>query len=793
MSDELKFSQLRYSLKKYEGVQFYLVSDYEHKNDFESVFEDENYTVEGVRYEDGKILYKSDADDIFNNVRILETAEYDCKIFTSCDYKIYPMPELKAVLKDENKKHYSFRVINYLGKSCIKIISNDMTYHDANKDNVIAEIKFEVVPTKIDYEEDYIKLTEDIAQKCSELLIDFASPTQLTFNQDFSKEYKTPLEKFIFIKKFCASNSIRYIFSAIKNNPDRLLQNEDEFKPLGISPISTKFFTHPFTNSKNWYDQDGNFFPEFALSTRKFDSYDTAANRFVKFAINTFISVCDEVIDCVKDVNLTYHVEASVLKQNLENILCDSFFDDIGNLVSMPVNNQVLQKREGYYQIFSAFNMLDFAMQLEWHGHKNVFEGQARNIALLYEYWLVFQMIDILKNLGGKFYTNTENSNSMFCASKENKLLISIREGKESVLSFTLPDYKLKINFYYNRTFTSKDFHNTKYEGSYSRNFRPDYTLAIFPSKYENENCAINDGAVSFVHFDAKYRIENITSLFGSEYENIFSNEKTDEVIHTYKRGDLLKMHTYNDAIRRTIGSYVLYPGTDNNSKKVFNVYDEILPGIGAFAIRPSNKNDGCKSISNFIKDILDFKSKIASRQARKEYFENMVIRSPSMNGTVHNAEYNDFYMVGFIRDDYYKFLCSEGIIPPNDCDTSFSSSKEFYFYYYAIKNDNVFIQHKDISRSKYFCAYTDFSYDITKVRLHNWKAEIITTELVSTNILTEKLKAKGFVANKNHSADYYFLATLKNATYQDNSSVQLQNDVSNIAASIHSPRVIKL
>ena len=50
-------------------------------------------------------------------------------------------------------------------------------------------------------------------------------------------------------------------------------------------------------------------------------------------------------------------------------------------------------------------------------------------------------------------------------------------------------------------------------------------------------------------------------------------------------------MHTYNDAIRRTIGSYVLYPGESNLSDgkdTIFRLYDEILPGVGAFAIKPS-------------------------------------------------------------------------------------------------------------------------------------------------------------------------------------------------------------
>ena len=47
-------------------------------------------------------------------------------------------------------------------------------------------------------------------------------------------------------------------------------------------------------------------------------------------------------------------------------------------------------------------------------------------------------------------------------------------------------------------------------------------------------------------------------------------------------------MHAYKDAIRRTGGAYILYPGTDNqNPLKGFH---EIIPGLGAFAIRPLPK-----------------------------------------------------------------------------------------------------------------------------------------------------------------------------------------------------------
>lgn len=50
-------------------------------------------------------------------------------------------------------------------------------------------------------------------------------------------------------------------------------------------------------------------------------------------------------------------------------------------------------------------------------------------------------------------------------------------------------------------------------------------------------------------------------------------------------------MHTYNDAIRMTIGSFILYPrnvDSEEINTILYRIYDEILLSIGIFAIRPS-------------------------------------------------------------------------------------------------------------------------------------------------------------------------------------------------------------
>lgn len=347
--------------------------------------------VFGLSSDSGSIEFIQEPKNGFCSLRLCETQQYFLTLSESSEehsekYSINIKRELEAT--EISTGIYSFKVINYLGKTDFEILSDG---------NVIHSVKLEIVPKKIDYEDDYVKLTEDIAEKCSALLLDYSSPTNLSF-KDNNETARTPLEKFIFIRTFCNNDNIESLFYRIKSNPDSLLVSEDELKPFGTASVSRKFFTNPFVNSRNWVKtEDNSYLPEYITATRKYDSLDTPANRFLKFAFNSFIEVCNEVIELLGDKKLTYKEEAEYIKENLELYLTNSFFDDVQDLTSMPVNNQVLQKREGYSQIFNAFNMLDLAKQLNWKGENDVYEGQSRNVALLYEYWLVFKFMEILK------------------------------------------------------------------------------------------------------------------------------------------------------------------------------------------------------------------------------------------------------------------------------------------------------------------------------------------------------------------------------------------------------------
>ena len=89
--------------------------------------------------------------------------------------------------------------------------------------------------------------------------------------------------------------------------------------------------------------------------------------------------------------------EAELIHNMINDIMRDHFFDEIGQLDKMPQNNQTLQKREGYSQIFSAYSMIDLALQLDWRGKDDVYEGESKNVALLYEYWIFFELGKVVK------------------------------------------------------------------------------------------------------------------------------------------------------------------------------------------------------------------------------------------------------------------------------------------------------------------------------------------------------------------------------------------------------------
>ena len=156
--------------------------------------------------------------------------------------------------------------------------------------------------------------------------------------------------------------------------------------------------------------------------------------------------------------------------------------------------------------------------------------------------------------------------------------------------------------------------------GSWTRKMHPDYTLTFWPVGLTAELAEAQELLVH-VHFDAKYRVEDVDRLFGDR-DRDDADEEDATSPGNYKRQDLLKMHAYRDAIKRSEGAYVLYPGDQICRDEQYDPaksgpgrwpntmwgFHEILPGLGAFAIAPDDAGSpqGMDQLERFLEEVLE-------------------------------------------------------------------------------------------------------------------------------------------------------------------------------------------
>ena len=75
---------------------------------------------------------------------------------------------------------------------------------------------------------------------------------------------------------------------------------------------------------------------------------------------------------------------------------------------------------------------------------------------------------------------------------------------------------------------------------------RPDFTLSFWPEGFSLDEAESQELTVH-IHFDAKYRVENVTELFG-EADDDLGEEKAQQKRGNYKRVDLLKQTSVKPA-----------------------------------------------------------------------------------------------------------------------------------------------------------------------------------------------------------------------------------------------------
>jgi uncharacterized protein len=248
---------------------------------------------------------------------------------------------------------------------------------------------------------------------------------------------------------------------------------------------------------------------------------------------------------------------------------------------------------------------------LSWQSSVDTFDAGQRDVATLYEYWAFFQLAQAVATLVGQTFDLDP-----LVRMTEDGLNIGLRMGTATVLSGETVRHgrRLALELWFNRTYRR----GSGPAESWTRPMRPDYSLHIGPGLGE---LAAFEPIV--LHFDAKYRVDFASELFGANAEVVDSTQVEQAGSQGHRggalRADLLKMHSYRDAIRRSAGAYVLYPGGDEElSAAPFSQYRELLPGLGAFVLRPAEHGmaAGLQAIQRFLEEVL---SHVATRLSQHE------------------------------------------------------------------------------------------------------------------------------------------------------------------------------
>lgn len=479
---------------------------------------------------------------------------------------------------------------NYVGTISLEILP-------LKSEQPCGELKLEIQSVKVDYRQHYREMLGYIADRCNELILQANTPVNQLISPVFSGTSASLYQPFAFLRSILETREFSDAIQKIISSPistwetsfhQRDIRNIKRFDQSMVRQICSSSRRDPLPASHP-LRLSMTSIPARVKSEQKIRTLDTPENRFIKHALTTFQAICNVVME--RAVSMPrLRSEATALERKLYQWLSNSLFKEVSQPHSIPLNSPVLQRKEGYREVFRVWLMHDLASRITWAGGEDVYSGEKKDVATLYEYWVFFRLLDIVKEV---FKVKPEAIMELISVS-ENGLNLHLKQGNQLAIKdiYDEGDRRLNLEFSYNRTFSGQQEYPS--EGSWTKSFRPDYTLSVWPDGISPGKAELEE-TIIHIHFDAKYRVKELKEIIGDEELEDKSSTTAPEDL------DLLKMHAYRDAIRRTGGAYVIYPGKDPLERRGFH---EIIPGLGAFTLNPGFDQKDAEAIKTFLRDV---------------------------------------------------------------------------------------------------------------------------------------------------------------------------------------------
>ncbi len=349
-------------------------------------------------------------------------------------------------------------------------------------------------------------------------------------------------------------------------------------------------------------------------SPRSEATFDNPPNRWLAFVLSQWMRLADDTEVAVlrsltKSRLHRARREVDRVRVRLEELQQAPFLRDVGRLSAVPAANQVIQKRDGYRQVFATAVLVESGARLDVQGGETVVISR-RNVAELYEWWCFVRVARALAEACG-----TELPTGLFEADRSG-LALRLRRGVKSGLRFSVSvdGVNLQAELFFNRPASF----GQRSGQSWTAAMRPDVSVRIWSGDGDFEL-----GAEHWVHFDAKYRLKRIPDVRGA-----IVDDEEPEPAAEHRADDLLKMHAYRDAIRGSAAAYVLFPGSVPSNLPL--AADERLPAIGAIPLRPELVDVDAPALKELFRGILTHAANEATRHRRAEYWSRTAYRGPS-------------------------------------------------------------------------------------------------------------------------------------------------------------------
>ena len=493
------------------------------------------------------------------------TFENDCKGDLDLKYFEECMDGAKLKLSKFNDNQAFLTFHSYVGKGFLKLALD-------GKGSV--SIPFEVRSSKIGYRHEYPRMLEDVAKFSIERLLYSKSPLYRGYRPEFMGK-PTRYEDFLLLEYFFDSMGFVDAFEHVSRNLNSKMESDFNLTPvfqavnIDIPDVIANWSSGPLIE----FDSStmGGCIPEVVNSRHYFDNVDTPENRVIKDML-LFLDYQIRELAIVEDNkpesgrSMYVKDKLSYMGQYVDQCLAHDWLQSVGSLTALPFNSTVLQFKRGYAEIFVMYQMLGFGAQFSQDDLPNLLKGHGRKVHIVYEYWCLIQLINCLKTMSVESPEIISNDGDFG--------RISLCHKK---MKFKLSDEfdSLNVILYYNKQFGP----NEDDLRTYSIGMRPDYTLEVFPDD-TNFRCIVN--------FDAKYKVK--------PQKKGIDDDALDGTCWEY---DLYKMHTYRDAIMRSVGSYVLYPGISEKSEKPNICYpradkgsESYIPSVGFISLIPGNPDN---------------------------------------------------------------------------------------------------------------------------------------------------------------------------------------------------------